>query len=199
MPQTRTFIAVEVNTGVRNNTIRLQQTLAQVASGVKWTSPDTLHITLLFLGDVDDRLLPEVCRHVQAAAQTVSPFSFSVAGLGAFPTLHHPKILWAGIQQGAEQLQALHAVIAGRLVPVGLYRPEERPYTPHLTLGRLRPDTPRGQLVRELQKRINWEAGLTQVQEVVVFASVLDRQGPLHTPMFRASLAPQPASPPSSS
>jgi len=191
MARTRTFIAVEVSAGMRHNAQVLQQTLAQVSPAIKWVRPDTLHLTLLFLGDVDDRALPEVCQHVQAVTHTLAPFPLHVAGLGAFPDWQHPKILWAGIRQGGEELRALHEGIAERLIPAGLYRPEGRPYTPHLTLGRVPPHADHVSLRRTLQKRREWEAGQTWIDEVVVFASILERQGPIHTPLFRSPLAAQ--------
>ncbi|MBA2225459.1 MAG: RNA 2',3'-cyclic phosphodiesterase [Thermogemmata sp.] len=194
MARTRTFIAVEVSAGVRHNAQVLQQTLAQVTPTIKWTHPDTLHLTLLFLGDVEDRNLPEVCEHVQAVTHTFAPFSLHVAGLGAFPDWHHPKILWAGVRQGSEQLRTLHEGIAQRLIPAGLYRPEGRPFTPHLTLGRIPSHATHLSLRRALDKRTDWEAGQTWVDQVIVFASTLERHGPIHTPLFRCPLGAKPTS-----
>jgi 2'-5' RNA ligase len=133
--------------------------------------------------------LPEVCQHVQAVTRTLPPFSLHVAGLGAFPNWQRPKILWAGVRQGGEELRALHEGIAQRLIPAGLYRPEGRPYTPHLTLGRVQPQAAHISLRRALEKRSEWEAGQAWIDEVVVFASVLERHGPIHTPLFRSPLA----------
>lgn len=193
MARTRTFIAVEVSAGVRHNVHVFQQTLAQVSPAIKWTHPDTLHLTLLFLGDVEDPDLVEVCQHVQAVTHTLAPFSLHVAGLGAFPNWHRPKILWAGVRQGAEQLRILHEGIAQRLIPAGLYRPEGRPFTPHLTLGRIQSQATHVSLQRALDKRADWEAGQTWVDQVIVFASILERHGPIHTPLFRSPLSAQPA------
>lgn len=192
MARTRTFIAVEIDAGMRHNALILQQRLEQVSGGVRWTNPETLHLTLLFLGDVDDRHLAQVCREVEMATRTIAPFTLHVAGLGAFPDLRRPKVLWAGVRQGSDQLHALHHAIAARLIPAGLYRPEERPYTPHLTLGRVPPHVSLPPLCRELHKRAQWEGGSTLIQEVVVFASQLERQGPVHTPLYRAPLAATP-------
>ncbi|GIW56273.1 MAG: RNA 2',3'-cyclic phosphodiesterase [Nitrospiraceae bacterium] len=194
MARTRTFIAVEVSAGIRHNTQVLQQTLAQVTPAIKWTHPDTLHLTLLFLGDVEDQDLAEVCQHVQAVTQNLAPFSLHVAGLGAFPNWHRPKILWAGVRQGGEQLRTLHESIAQRLMPAGLYRPEGRPFTPHLTLGRIPSQATHMSLRRALDKRMDWEAGQTWVDQVIVFASTLERHGPIHTPLFRSPLSARSAS-----
>jgi 2'-5' RNA ligase len=194
MARTRTFIAVEVSAGIRHNTQVLQRTLAQVTPAIKWTHPDTLHLTLLFLGDVEDRDLPEVCQHVQAVTHTLAPFSLHIAGLGAFPNWHRPKILWAGVRQGSEQLRTLHEGIAQRLIPAGLYRPESRPFTPHLTLGRIPSHATHLSVQRALDKRMDWEAGQTLVDQVIVFASTLERHGPIHTPLFRSPLSARPAS-----
>ncbi len=192
MSRTRTFIAVEVNAGIRNNAAALQQTLERCGTPVRWTRPENLHVTLLFLGEVDDRQLPTLCQMVQEVAATEPPFTLGVAGVGAFPHLRRPKILWVGLNRGAEELQRLVRRLEPPLVAAGLYRREERPYTPHLTLGRVRPDADPSPLARELHKRAAWEGGQTIVHEVLIFASLLQRQGPEYAVIGRAPLAGPP-------
>lgn len=195
MSRTRTFIAVEIDAGIRHNAQMLQQKLEQVSSGIRWASAETLHVTLLFLGDVEDRHLSRLCREVETAVHTIPSFVVHIAGLGAFPDLRRPKVIWAGVRQGHQQLQTVHQAIATRLIPAGLYQAENRPYTPHLTLGRVPPHVPTPELSRELLKRAHWEGGSTLIHQVVVFASQLHRHGPVHTPLCRAPLAtPQPTS-----
>jgi 2'-5' RNA ligase len=189
MSRTRTFIAVEISDEIRNNAIALQESLAQTGASVKWVSPDSLHITLLFLGEVDDRALHSVCRAVQEAAAREPPFPLRISGVGAFPTPRRPKVAWAGIVEGAEQLRRLHDVLEEKMFNLGCYRKEEREFTPHLTLGRVKGEEDGQLLAPELTRRLAWEGGRTMVDEVLVFSSVLERDGPIYTVLGRGELA----------
>jgi 2'-5' RNA ligase len=111
-----------------------------------------------------------------------------VSGLGAFPTPRRPKILWAGITDGAEALKRLYDKLEAKLLDLG-YRKEERGYTPHLTLGRVKSEADGTALVPELSKRLSWDGGHTMVEEVLVFSSVLERDGPVYTVLGRGELA----------
>src|SRR5215471_16910115 len=101
MPRTRTFIAVEIGEAICDNAVALQESLAKTGASVKWVTPESMHVTLLFLGEVDDRELHAVCRAVQEIAAREPPFPLRVSGVGAFPNTRRPKILWAGITDGA--------------------------------------------------------------------------------------------------
>src|SRR5437764_15299065 len=94
MGRLRTFIAVDVSPFTRDRLAGLQETLA-AASGtrVKWVEPENLHVTLLFLGEVDEREVPAVCRAVEAVARPTAAFPMTVAGLSAFPTVRRPRTL----------------------------------------------------------------------------------------------------------
>lgn len=188
MPRTRTFIAVETGPEIRAAAAALQQTLAKTGAAVKWAAPETMHVTLLFLGEVDDRELHAVCRAVQEVAATEPPFPLRVSGVGAFPTPRRPKVLWAGITEGAENLKRLYDKLEARLVEGGSYRKEERGFTPHLTLGRVRGEADGFAIAKELPKRLAWDGGRTVVDEVLVFGSVLEKGGPVHTVLGRGEL-----------
>jgi len=188
MSRTRTFIAVEMSANIRSNAVALQEALGRLGAEVKWAAPDTMHVTLLFLGEVDDRELHAVCRAVKEVAATEPPFRLRVSGLGAFPTPRRPKILWAGITDGAEALKRLYDKLEAKLLDLG-YRKEERGYTPHLTLGRVKSEADGTALVPELSKRLSWDGGHTMVEEVLVFSSVLERDGPVYTVLGRGELA----------
>src|SRR5205085_1531736 len=136
MARIRTFIGVDIGEGIRHAAGALQRQFAATGAAVNWTAPANFHITLQFLGDVDDRDLAGVCRAVAATAAGEPPFRLGVSGLGAFPTSRRPKILWAGVAEGSEELRRLFAALEEPLSALGVYRKEDRPYTPHLTLGR---------------------------------------------------------------
>jgi 2'-5' RNA ligase len=189
MPRTRTFIAIDVSSDIRAAAVALQQSLAKSAVDVNWAAAESMHVTLLFLGEVDDRELHAVCRAVKDVAATELAFPLRVSGVGAFPTLRRPKILWAGITEGAVQLKRLYDKLEGKLFELGCYRKEERGYTPHLTLGRVKGDAESFALARDLPKHRDWEGGRTMVDEIHVFSSVREREGPVYTVIGRGELA----------
>jgi RNA 2',3'-cyclic 3'-phosphodiesterase len=188
MARIRTFIAVDLAQAVKNRLSALQEQLGRSGSGVKWTRTENFHLTLLFLGEVDQQEVVSICRLVQQRAKRHAPFALDVAGLGAFPNLRRPKILWAGIADGFAELRALHADLEEGLLDLGCYRREDREYTPHLTLGRLSHDDHADDWATILAKYVDWDGGNTQVDEVLVMASEMRREGPEYTVLGRGSL-----------
>jgi 2'-5' RNA ligase len=188
MARTRTFIGIDIGDAIRTAAVALQKELGQCGAEVKWVTPESMHVTLLFLGEVDDRELHAVCKAVREVAASEPPFTLRVSGVGAFPTPRRPKVLWAGITDGAEPLQRLNAGLEETMLDLGCYRKEERGYTPHLTLGRVKGDADGFALATELPKRLAWDGGRVSVDEVLVYSSETDRAGPVYTVIGRAPL-----------
>jgi RNA 2',3'-cyclic 3'-phosphodiesterase len=189
MARIRTFIAVELAGPVRDRLKALQEKLGREGPGVRWTPTANMHLTLLFLGEVEQLDVVKICRTVRARAGKHEPFTLDVDGVGAFPNVRRPKILWAGITEGVEPLRALHADLEEGLLDLGCYRREEREYTPHLTLGRLTQESQPDSWGPILAKHADWQGGTTDVDEVLVMASDLRRDGPQYSVMGRAALA----------
>jgi 2'-5' RNA ligase len=188
MARTRTFLAVDIGDAIRERAEAVQRELAATGANMKWVTPASLHITLLFLGELNDKDLADVCRLSVKATANIEPFRISVAGLDAFPNLRRPKVLWAGVNDGSEQLIALFNALEQPLFDARIYRKEERPFTPHLTLGRVK-DEADGQLIApEMAKYRGWTAGMTSVEEVLIMASDLRRDGPEYSVMGRCEL-----------
>jgi 2'-5' RNA ligase len=189
MARIRTFIAVDVGEAIRAEGAALQQQLGRaLGDGIKWTDTESMHITLLFLGEVEELDVLSVCRAVAEAVRDVAPFRLEVKGVGAFPTLRRPKIVWGAVTDGAEALKQLHDLIEAPLLEMGTYRSEERAYTPHLTLGRIANEDRAGTWSTALAKLSGWHAGETQVREVHVMRSEPGREGPVYTVLSRAKL-----------
>ncbi len=188
MPRTRTFIAVDVGSAIRTAIVEAQKTLSNTGAHVNWVSPESMHVTLLFLGEVDDTDLARICRVTQKSAVGVEPFLLRIGGLGAFPNPRRPKTIWGGLTEGADSLQRLHAKIEEQLIELGTYRQEERAYTPHLTLGRVQGEADGNILAEELPKWEQWNGGYTTIEEVLVMSSELLRSGPEYTVVGRAPL-----------
>lgn len=188
MARARTFLAVEIDPAMRQAATALQAALGKSVAGVRWAAPTTFHLTLQFLGEVDDRDLHTVCRVADAVARRLPPFALRLGGVGAFPNLRRPKTVWAGVTDGAADLQRLFTELEDGLLAAGAYRREARAYTPHLTLGRVTTDEDNADLAAALPKYLAWAGGQTTVDEVVVFTSQLRRDGPEYTPVGRAVL-----------
>lgn len=188
MARTRTFIGVEVGTDVRTGAAALQRALAETGAGVNWVPVGNLHVTLLFLGEVDDRELHAVSRAMADAVVGEPPFAVRVQGVGAFPNLRRPKTVWAGIADGSAELVRLHGLLEPPLFDLGAYRREDRPYSPHLTLGRVKSEADGQALAPSLVKHAGWAGGRTTVGEVVLFASELRREEPVYTVLARGPL-----------
>jgi 2'-5' RNA ligase len=190
MARLRTFIAVELERAIRSRCVALQEALARAGGDVKWVEPDNIHVTLLFLGEVDERDVPGVCRAVATACAGLAPFGLSVEGVGCFGSRRAPRTLWVGVGAGSAELVALHDALERPLLELGCYRREDRQYTPHITLGRARSSRPSDRLALELDRQAGWRGGEGEVREVVVMSSELRPEGPVYTVLSRAALGP---------
>jgi 2'-5' RNA ligase len=187
MSRIRTFIAVDLDKTVRNRTVRLQETLKETGTEVKWVEPENLHVSLLFLGEVNEQEVVEVCRIVDETAQHHSSFLMRVESAGCFPHPRRPRVLWVGIGEGKQALCAIHDDLETALLDLG-FRREERKYSPHITLGRVKSDGPTENLASALAQQAGWKGGEIQVGEVLVMGSKLTPTGPEYTVLSRAKL-----------
>jgi 2'-5' RNA ligase len=155
---------------------------------VKWVEPESLHWTLKFLGDVDILETPAVCEAVRKAVEPLAPFDVEAWGVGAFPDIHNPRTIWIGMRDGSEQMIELHDAVELELSKLG-YRSENRRYRPHLTIGRVR-QSPDGieELAELIEAHADFDAAVSMVEEVVVFSSQLNREGPTYEPLCHVDL-----------
>jgi 2'-5' RNA ligase len=139
MEKIRTFIAIELDESIQDGLTRLQDQLKGEAprGSVRWVRPGGIHLTLKFLGDVPADQVGEIARALQKGCQGFAPFSLSCGGLGCFPNLKHPRVVWVGIQEETGTLAQLKKAIEENVAPLG-YPTEKRKFSPHLTLGRVR-------------------------------------------------------------
>lgn len=188
MSRLRTFIGIPVDRTIRDRLVALQKTLAEAEPDVKWVEPENLHLTLLFLGEVEDREINSVCRAASEACANQPPFTMSVTRAGCFGNPRRPRTLWVGIEAGSQEVRSLHDAIEKPLLTLGCYRREERAFTPHLTIGRVRSERPNDALASLLAQNASWEGGQTIVREIHVMSSELGRDGPAYTVLSRARL-----------
>jgi 2'-5' RNA ligase len=180
----RSFVAIELPLELRAELSALEERLkAGRHSFVKWVDPESIHLTLKFLGNVPADDIPQVVEAITRAAKSTPPFSLQMGNTGAFPNWQRPQVLWVGIAGDTGRLAALHRELEGALSPLG-YPPESRPFSAHLTLGRLRdratPEDKRR--LGQWAQSVRFESRLTfEVDGVRLMKSQLTPAGPVYS------------------
>lgn len=174
----RTFIALELSAAVKKSLARVQQRIGSKTGGIKWVKPENMHLTLKFLGATAADKISAVAAVLSRAAAGVTGFPVSVSGFGAFPSRNNPKVVWAGLETG-DVLLTLQKEIDLRLEPLGFQR-EKKPFSPHLTLGRVR-DAKAKKVLRTMFEKIPSDPiGSFTVEQLTFYKSELMPQGPVY-------------------
>lgn len=183
----RAFLAVEVSDEARGQVAAMLSDL-RVRRGpqVRWVKPDVMHLTLVFLGEVPEGFIRSADERLAGVLPQLPAFTCRLAGLGAFPSPQRARVVWAGVEAGRDALVALQRTAAKALERIG-FEPERRPFSPHLTLGRLREP---GDVSPLLGTQFVSEC--FPVGRVVLFQSVLRPQGPDYTVLHEYRLAAKP-------
>ncbi|NQT72208.1 MAG: RNA 2',3'-cyclic phosphodiesterase [Chloroflexi bacterium] len=141
MGEIRAFIAIELPDEVKNE---LSEILYKLKPGrekaVKWVNPNSIHLTLKFLGNIPEERIVDITHAIAKASSLTFPFNLELKGLGAFPNLKSPRVVWVGIGGDLPIITNLQRQIDQSLIPLG-FSPEKRDFSPHLTLGRVRDKT----------------------------------------------------------
>jgi 2'-5' RNA ligase len=191
MAQIRSFIAIELPGEVKRELVRLQDELRLGSrTSVRWVDTNNIHLTLKFLGDIDEKITGRITAVLEEAASGTSPFRLEISGLGVFPNPRRVQVVWVGLSGDIEKLGQLQKRIESGLVPLG-FAAESRSFTPHLTLGRVRDRaTPEerqdlGRLIEGM--RFESGAGL-KVDSVNLMKSQLTREGPIYSRLSSVEL-----------
>ena len=156
---------------------------------VAWVAPENFHVTLKFLGGIDEGRVPGVTEALHAAAADHRAFEMEVAGLGAFPSATRPRVVWAGIVDGSDPLAALASAVDDRLVALGFPR-EARAFAPHITLGRVRETRRAPQLTDALGAAAARPFGRVAIDHVALMRSDLSPRGARYTALVSVPLSP---------
>lgn len=183
----RVFVAVDIGDDVRRALTLELKSLKKTHPRVKWVAPDCIHLTLAFLGEIPEEHGAGIHAAVDAAIQGMGGFSCAVKGLGWFGSPRSPRVVWAGMAE-EPALMMLQAGVTEALRQIG-FVPEDRPFHPHLTLGRVKSSRDADGLAEELTKRRETEYGVMKVHGVAVMRSQLFPQGPVYTLMHESALA----------
>lgn len=176
----RSFLAIEFPESLKEIITGYLKDLKQVPSTIKWVSPGQSHLTLKFFGSISEELGGKISQTLLKVLIDCPRFQLSLKGIGAFPNLFRPRVIWAGLEGETEILQEVYRTIEQALVPLGIPK-EDRPFHPHLTLGRNKLKEVNEPLYRLLT---HWSKGGSEpfvVQEVILFKSDLKPQGPVYT------------------
>ena len=184
MEQVRSFIAIELPDELKAGLVQLESQLkVGEQSWVKWVDPYSIHLTLKFLGNISVNKIDEITRVMEEATGGVASFHLEVEGLGAFPNLRRPQVVWVGIGGEVSRLARLQQRIESNLVPLG-FAIEKRPFTAHLTLARLRDHASSEERQRFGQLVANTEldaAYTIKVDAISLMKSQLTRQGAIYS------------------
>lgn len=188
----RLFIAIPLPDVVVSYLRAIQENLRQQAPArtVRWVAPEGIHLTLKFLGDVPLTHAGDIEGALVEAARAHDGFALSIGGLGCFPNPNRPRVLWAGIEGERHALAALRDDVERQVAPLG-YPTEDRPFSPHLTLGRIRPEASRtdAATVGSLLGHVTVGTAHTwRVGHVSLMRSELSPRGAIYSELARAPL-----------
>ncbi|ALC15719.1 2'-5' RNA ligase [Desulfuromonas soudanensis] len=178
MSQIRAFLAVPLPPDLQRQIARLQNRLAETLPDVRWVRPGTIHLTLKFFGELPEESLDRIGEVVLSIGHLSVPFQARLIGVGAFPSPLRPRVIWLGVD-GGPPLAKLQDDLESALEKIGIPR-DDRPFTPHLTLGRRR-----GTALAEkcdLAPFKDATCGELVVDSLVLFESRLEPGGALHLP-----------------
>lgn len=176
----RTFIAVDIPDELKKKIAAVQDQMKPFDLPVRWVSKNAFHITLKFLGPVPEDSISRICEQLKPVAKNFSPFQISLCKLGVFPSPRAPRVIWMGIDCKDNRLTAINEQIEWQMQTLGFKR-EERPFTPHLTLGRSKG----GENIAKLASYIklygaDWVCGEFTARDLFLYRSDLKPTGAVY-------------------
>lgn len=176
----RSFLAIELPGMILKRIEEVQGDLKSSHADVRWVSPEKIHLTLKFLGSIDESKIEPIIKSIAGPIHTTSPFSLKIRGMGAFPHFQNPRVIWVGMVDEKGVIASFQKELEKELRKIG-FEPEERPFHPHLTLGRMQSNRGREELIGRMEKYREEQFGDFQVEKVVLFKSDLRPSGPIYT------------------
>jgi len=180
----RTFIALNLSDETKEELSRIQEELKKADAGVKWSKPHNIHITLKFLGEIDEAKASEIKTALDGISEEYKPFDISLFKLGAFPSLNQLRVLWVGIDKGCSEVDRIAESTEKSLEKIGFLR-EARPFSAHLTLGRVKSGRNKASLKEKLSS-IEVEPKSSRIDNITLYQSTLTQKGPIYTPLHVA-------------
>ena len=177
----RAFIAIELPQEIKNTLSRLQAKLKAAGADVKWVEPNNIHLTLKFLGEIDEQINGKVNSCLEKIRETQKPFTISLSSPGAFPNTSSPRVVWVGIKQGDAEIKGLTIFLEKQAAEIGLPT-ENREFSSHITIGRVRSGKNRRELAELLSKlsQNSLEDNPFPANKITLFKSTLTSRGPVY-------------------
>ena len=183
----RSFLAIELPELILNRIGEVQKDLKSSRADVRWVSPEKIHLTLKFFGNIEESEIDPIVKSIEEPVRITPSIFITVRGMGAFPGLKNPRVIWVGLHDEKKVLISFQNRIERGLEKIG-YPPEDRPFHSHLTLGRMRSNRGKDELAREIERHREEEFGHFQVEKVILFKSDLKPTGPIYTPLREVRL-----------
>ncbi|MFW5799343.1 MAG: RNA 2',3'-cyclic phosphodiesterase [Spirochaetota bacterium] len=179
----RLFYGIELDNEIKNKISEFISDLSYEQEGkvIKWVKKDNLHITLQFIGDTNEDIVPELKK--LASDISFKSFDVSITKIGAFPYMKKPRVIWAGTEQNMPLFRELHHKIRNICLKVAeddkSLNIDTKPFHPHITIGRVK-KRPNPEFIERLQKNKNIEFGIQKIRNFTLFSSELHREGPIY-------------------
>lgn len=190
--QIRSFIAIELPQDVKKALHRIELIMKQGHTGIKWVDPQRVHITLKFLGNISTKQITPINEVIKETVQGFSPFRLEIAGVGAFPDLRQPRVLWIAINGDVNRLAELQQKLDSLLISCDFHK-EARQFVPHLTLARINDSvlTEQRRNIGTFIKSLRINADISfDVQTVSLMRSQLTSKGAVYSCLFATNLKP---------
>jgi 2'-5' RNA ligase len=186
MAAIRSFVAIELSEEAIGALDRVQRGLKKEAprDAVRWSRPESIHLTLQFLGDVASERIGAISEALRGVCAGQGPFVMEMRDLGVFPNPRRPRVIWVGISEPSGALAALQKGVSQALEPLG-FEPEQRAFTPHLTLGRALRRASTRELAALGELITHFDVGVLSrvtVDRVILMRSDLKPDGAVYTP-----------------
>ncbi|MBS4027756.1 MAG: RNA 2',3'-cyclic phosphodiesterase [Ignavibacteriales bacterium] len=177
----RTFIAFDTSPSVKNEIIRLQNILREADADVRWEQEEKLHVTLKFLGDIEEKFLPQLTATLETVTNKFSPFEIEYTTIGCFPNTKEPRVIWVGCRDVPQSVIRLQREIETQLAPFG-YEIEKRKFSPHITFGRIKGIKNIFHLLQSIEN-LTFSPQKMQCAEILLMKSVLHSYGSIYSPL----------------
>jgi len=181
----RTFIAIEIPTSLKPKIVASQKKIAATGADIKLVELENLHYNLKFLGEIDQDKLETVKKALSGIS--FPAFDIHIAGIGSLPSATYIRVVWIGAKEGNQELKALAATVEDALAEIGIER-DQRPFTPHLTLGRVGSAKAKDALAAAVKGLQGTDIGTARISKFVLFESKLSPKGPTYTPLLTVEL-----------
>lgn len=182
----RAFLAIKIADTAMEPLLVLQENLKKTQGKINWVKANNLHVTLLFLGELEKNILRDMASVIEERVANVRSFPLNFSGTGVFPLRGNPRVIWAGIGQGKEELHSLYTNIIESLAQANLK--VQKPFSPHLTLGRIKELEHNSDLLLRLANEREFSTPVFSVDTFYLFSSKLTARGPIYTVLKRFKL-----------